>query len=423
MYPDYSCAIVARGRKLNEFLTRRMQLMTRKPIRNPIGSNHRTAVTTRIATVLLVVAAANWATSAESAEERGPRQKEVTIARSVIGRMPDGNSIERFTLKNSSGMEVQVMTYGATLTSVRVPDRNGHFDNVTLALDTVDDYLAGHPLFGSVVGRFANRIKDATFVLDGQTHELTRNAGRNHIHGGSRGFHKLLWQPTTSIEEGSGQVSLSLVSPDGQEGYPGQLETTVTYALTGKNELVMKYLARCSKPTIVNLTNHAYWNLSGAGSGDVLGHELTIHAKRYLATDKAKVPTGKVLAVESSPLDFRRPHAVGSRIKQVPGGYDHCYVLQMKPSGKLRKAATVRDPGSGRVMEVFTTQPGVQLYTANGLSSRFKIGGVSYGKYHGLCLETQDFPDAPNHKHFPSSELRPGETYQETTAHRFSTMP
>jgi len=345
------------------------------------------------------------------------------VQRSSFGRLADGRAVDLYTLTNRQGMRVRVMTYGATLVGVEVPDRTGRVDNVTLYLDSLDDYLAGHPLFGSVVGRFANRIAGARFTLDGVEYRLTPNAGRNHIHGGRNGFQKKLWLARPLKGEKRAGVELRLTSPHGEEGYPGTLEATMRYTLDDRNELRMEYEARTDKPTHVNLTNHAYWNLAGAGSGDVLDHLLYLNADRYLPADEAKIPSGELRPVRGTPLDFTRPQTIGSRIDQVPGGYDHCYVLN-KPAGKrMALAARLIEPHSGRVMEVWTTQPGVQLYTANGLGSRFRGGGEPYGPHHGVCLETQHFPDSPNKPQFPSTVLRPGERYHEVTVHRFSILP
>ena len=304
-----------------------------------------------------------------------------------------------------------------------LPDRHGNLDDVTLYLDTLGEYLEGHPLFGSVVGRFANRIAGGSFTIDGVEHKLFAGRSGNHIHGGKVGFQKLVWDAVPIREANSVGVVLSLVSPDGDEGYPGKLDVKVAYKLTNDNELVMDYTAVTDKPTHVNLTNHAYWNLAGAGSGDVLDHQLMLNANYYLPTDEQKIPLGNLAPVRGTPMDFTKPKTLGSRIDQVPGGYDHCYVLSKGPNERLSLCARVVEPKSGRVMEVYTTQPGVQLYTANGLSSRFGAGGFSYGPHHGLCLETQHYPDSPNKPQFPTTVLRPGETYHEVTVHKFYWTP
>lgn len=343
-----------------------------------------------------------------------------TVTQSVIGKMPQGQAVHQYVLANSQGMSVTVMNYGATLTAVNMPDRNGRVENITLYLDTFDDYLKGHPLFGSVVGRFANRIAGAAFSHDGVKYPLTSNAGKNHIHGGRKGFQKVLWQGESFRGGGGVGVRFTHTSPDGHEGYPGNLQVTVVYTLTDKNELIMDYTATTDKPTHVNLTNHAYWNLNGAGSGDVLDHRLSILSGQYLRAGRDKIPTGELVDVEGTVMDFTKPHTVGSRLDKVEDkNYDHCYVLKKSEGKRLTLAACVYAPSTGRVMEVYTTQPGVQLYTAKHLNARLKTKKGPYGPYHGLCLETQHFPDTPNHPHFPSTVLRPGETYRETTVHQF----
>ncbi|MBN2137055.1 MAG: galactose mutarotase [Sedimentisphaerales bacterium] len=356
-----------------------------------------------------------------SAVHRSTENPGATVAISEVGKMPDGAAVHEYTLTNAGGLEAKVLTYGATLTTVKVPDRNGKLDSITLYLDSFEDYLKGHPLFGSVVGRFANRIAGAQFSIDGAVHKVTPNAGSNHIHGGRAGFQSLLWDAEPLREKHAAGVVLRHSSGDGHEGYPGRLDVTVSYKLTNDNELVIEYTAKTDKPTVVNLTNHAYWNLAGAGSGDVLSHILTLNADRYLPSDSQKIPTGELRTVEGTVMDFTRPETVGARIRQVEDeNYDHCYVLNKKKGKRPSFAARVVEPKSGRVMEVFTSQPGVQLYTAKHLSDRLKTGRFAYGPYHGLCLETQHYPDAPNKPGFPSTLLRPGQTFKQTTIHRFS---
>jgi aldose 1-epimerase len=343
------------------------------------------------------------------------------VQQAAFGRMPDGTQVDLYTLDNQHGMEVRVMTYGATLVSVKVPDRDGRLDHVTLHLDTLEDYLRGHPLFGSVVGRFANRIAGAAFTLDGVQVKVTPNAGENHIHGGRNGFQKLVWDASPIESKGSVGVRLTLTRPDGDEGYPGRLDVVMTYELNNENELKLDYRATTDKPTVVNLTNHAYWNLAGAGSGDVLHHTLMIGADHYLPADGQKIPTGEIRSVKGTVMDFTEPHKIGSRIKDVEGeNYDHCYVLNQPAGKRLALAARASDASSGRVMEVYTTKPGVQLYTAKGLNDRLQADGKRYGPYHGFCLETQHFPDSPNKQNFPSPVLRPGEEYHHVTIHKFS---
>jgi aldose 1-epimerase len=333
--------------------------------------------------------------------------KEPRVETERFGAMPDGRPIELYTLTNAQGLEARVMTLGATLTTVKVPDRDGKLDVVTLHKDSCDEYLRGHPLFGSVVGRYANRIAGARFTIDGTEHRLEANAGKHHIHGGGReaGFQWLLWTAEPIREKQACGVRLALDSPHGQAGYPGALRTVVVYKLTNDNELVLDYTATTDRPTHINLTNHAYWNLAGAGDGDVLGHVLQLNADRYLPTDDALIPTGEIRRVHGTALDFTAPRTIGARIREVDQTrYDHCYVLNKQPGERLSWVARVSEPKSGRVMEVRSTQPGVQLYTGNP---------------HGFCLETQHYPNSPNQPEFPSTLLRPGETYRETTIHQF----
>jgi len=364
------------------------------------------------------LAAATALSTALTATSASPQ---LAVEKSAFGKMPDGRVVELFTLTNTRGVRVRVISHGATLIGVETPDRAGKLANITLHLDTWDAYLAGHPSLGSTIGRFANRIGNARFVIDGKTHQLTPNAKPHHIHGGANGFGKLVWDARTLKEKDGVGVEFSLTSRDGDEGYPGTLRARAIYRLNEKDELTMEYFAETDKATHVNLTNHAYWNLAGAGSGTVHEHRLTLHADRYLAIDDKKIPTGELARVKGTPLDFTKPQPIGLRIKEVGGGgYDHCYVINHRKPGALTLAARVEDPQSGRVMEVLTTQPGVQLYTANYVSEKLGAGGKFYGPHHALCLETQAFPDAPNKPEFPSSLLRPGQTYHQVTVHRFS---
>ena len=343
----------------------------------------------------------------------------MNIDKTIIGKTPQGNKVELFTLTNGNGLKVKIMTYGATITSVEVPDRHGRMENVTLSLETLDDYIAGHAFFGSTVGRFANRIGDGKFTLDGAEYTLPLNSGSNHLHGGDVGFDKLVWKAEPLTPTDSAGVKFSLESPDGDQGYPGTLLAGVTYSLTANDELVMDYTAETDKPTVVNLTNHTYWNLGGPAAGDVLGHELTINAPSYLPVDEGLIPIGAAESVEGTPMDFTTPHTIGERIEQA-GGYDHCYLLTGGEVG-IPAAAKVVDPKSGRVMDIYTTQPGIQLYSSNHLDGEVSAFGVTYGKHHGLCLETQHYPDSPNKPHYPTTVLHPGEKYQQTTLHKFST--
>jgi aldose 1-epimerase len=346
-------------------------------------------------------------------------EPKLAVEQETLKTLGGGEVIDRHTLTNGF-LRVRVIDYGATLTMVETPDRDGKLANVSLYLDSIDDYLAGHPLFGSVVGRYANRIGGAKFTLDGVEYELEANAGPHHIHGGRRGFQRVVFASEPVRGDGSVGVRFSHTSPDGHAGFPGELKVTITYALNAKNELKIDYKATTDKPTVVNLTNHAYWNLAGAGSGDVLDQVLTINASHYLPTDAKKIPTGELRGVTGTVMDFSEPTAIGARIKNVEGeNYDHCYKILREFDERLAVCAKALDPKSGRTMTVSTTKPGVQFYTAKGLGPRIKTADFEYGPYGGFCLETQHFPDSPNKPNFPSAVLRPGETYHHVTIHRF----
>jgi len=341
-------------------------------------------------------------------------------AREKYGTLPDGTEVDQYTLTNAHGMKVTIITYGAMITSVEVPDRDGKLANVTLFRDSLEDYRAGHPYFGCVVGRYANRIAKGKFTLDGQEYTLATNDHENHLHGGDKGFDKYVWKAQPIKTDGIVGVTMTHVSPDGDEGYPGELTATVAYTLTDENELQMAYTATTTKPTVVNLTNHAYWNLAGAGSGKILDHVMMINADKYLPVDEGLIPTGEPKPVEDTPLDFREPKPIGRDLEKVEGGYDHCYVLSKQPGEEMSLAARVVEPKSGRVMEIYTTQPGIQFYTSNFLDGKVSGGGVAYQEHDGFCLETEHFPDSPNKPDYPSTVLKPGETYEQVTIHRFS---
>jgi aldose 1-epimerase len=339
------------------------------------------------------------------------------------GATRDGTSVKRFTLTNQNGMTARLTSYGAILTELQVPDRQGQLTNVVLGFDNLERYLQGHPAFGTTVGRVANRIAHARFTLDGQEYQLAANHGAHHLHGGIKGFDKVVWETKVlPAKHNSASVQFTHLSPDGEEGYPGNLSVVVLYTLTDDNELRIDYHATTDQPTILNLTNHSYFNL--AGHGDVLDHELLIEADRYTVADRDLIPTGEIAPVKGTPLDFTQPTRIGARIDELkpqPNGYDHNYVLNSGGSS-LALAARASEPNSGRVLEVFTTEPGVQLYTGNWLDGRIEgIGGVTYVRHGGFCLETQHFPDSINHPEFPSTVLRPGQTFQSTTAFKFST--
>ncbi len=346
-----------------------------------------------------------------------------------FGQTSDGRQIDLYTLTNTNGLRARIMNYGAILVSLEVPDRDGNIADITLGFDALDGYLKEHPYFGAIVGRYANRIGKGRFVLDGTEYKLAANNGENHLHGGIKGFDKVVWKLDDIRAEGAPRtedskaiVKMSYISEDGEEGYPGNMACTVTYTLTEDNELKISYEAETDKTTVVNLTNHSYFNLAGQGTGDVLGHELTLNADKYTPVDEGLIPTGEIRSVKDSPMDFTMGMSIGSRIKQVGDGYDHNYVLNSSPDLSLALAARVYEPTSGRVMEIYTTEPGVQLYTGNFLDGSLtgKAGKV-YKKHYAFCLETQHFPDSPNKPNFPSAVLLPGQKYTSVTVHKFST--
>jgi len=343
------------------------------------------------------------------------------VVQSNFGTTTDGTAVKLFTLTNSRGMIVKVMNYGAIITEIRVPDRQGRLANVVLGSSTFEAYKS-HPAAAAVIGRFANRIAKARFTLDGIEYKLAANSGGNHIHGGNRNFSRMIWlAKVLPPKAGQCGVIFTYLSKDGEEGYPGNLTTSVTYTLTDKNELRLEYEADTDKPTVVNLTNHAYFNL--AGSGDSLGHELWISAKEYTPTDDQLIPTGEFAPVTGTPLDFTIPTLIGARIAQLkprPGGYDHNYVLAKESRTEPVLFARAYEPKTGRVMEVSTTEPGVQLYTGNHVRDFVGTDGVKFGAHGGFCLETQHYPDSPNKPGFPSSIVRPGKPFRSATVFTFS---
>ena len=350
-----------------------------------------------------------------------PSEAKMSISKQSWGKTPEGAEVDLYTLANANGMRVKIMTYGPTITSVEVPDRNGKTENVTLCLDSLADYLKGHPFFGSTVGRYANRIAKGKFTLDGKQYTLATNNGPNHLHGGTKGFDKYVWKAEPVEGDNEEGVTFSHESPDGDEGYPGTMSVRVTYSLTSDNELKMAYWAKTDKPTVVNLTNHTYWNLENGGGSDVLGHELTLNADRYLPVDAGLIPVGELKSVKGTPMDFLQAKTIGARISQVEGGYDHCYVLDKdQVENGLSLAARVVAPQSGRLMEVYTTQPAIQFYSANFLDGTLHAGGKTYGKHFAFCLETQHYPDSPNQPTFPTTVLKPGEEYEQLTVYKFS---
>jgi len=343
---------------------------------------------------------------------------EMSIEKKPFGALPDGTAVEIYTLENSNGLEAKIMTYGATLVSMKTPDRNGVLDDIVLGRDTIADYIEASPYFGAIVGRCANRIAHGRFLLDGEAYTLAANDGEHHLHGGVKGFDKVVWHAEALRHDGA--VRFTYLSRDGEEGYPGNLSVTVTYALTEENELKIFYKAETDKATPVNLTHHSYFNLAGQGSGDILGHELFLNAEFFTPVDAGLIPTGEIEAVTGTPWDFTIPHSIGREITRVEGGYDHNFILN-KAADELSHAAAVYDPGSGRAMDIYTTEPGIQFYSGNFLDGSItgKRGKV-YRKHFGFCLETQHFPDSPNHPDFPSVILRPGNKLSSLTIHKFS---
>jgi aldose 1-epimerase len=333
----------------------------------------------------------------------------VTVSRENFGTGPDGEEVYLYTLKNRNGVEVAITNYGGTITSIKAPDRNGVFGDVVLGYETLADYVKNPRYFGALIGRYANRIAGGKFSLNGVEYQLARNNGPNHLHGGVKGFDKRVWR-TTDGEH------LEYFSPDGEENYPGNLNVAVDYSLNDENELRIDYHATTDKDTIVNLTNHSYFNLGGQGSGDILGHELTLNADSFTPVSDDLIPTGEIRSVDGTTMDFRAGRVIGN------GGYDHNFVLDHWKHGLIRSVARLREPKSGRVLEVLTTQPGIQFYSGNFLDGTLMgKGGVAYQQYAGLCLETQHFPDTPNHPNFPTTVLRLGEIYNEATVYKFTT--
>jgi aldose 1-epimerase len=353
-------------------------------------------------------------------------QKAAGVRKEAWGKTPAGEPVDLYTLTNANGASVSIATWGATITSIKVPDKDGRIGEVTLGFKSLDGYVKPHPNFGSLIGRYGNRIGGARFDLDGKTYTLAKNNGENSLHGGVKNFDKYVWKAREVTSSDGPSVEMTHVSPDGDEGYPGRLSATVTYTWTNDNALRIHYTATTDKPTVVNLTNHAYFNLDGPGTGTILDHVLMIDANRYTPVDKGLIPTGELRPVEGTPFDFRTPTPIGARIddqqdQQIAygGGYDHNWVLNGK-AGTLHLAARVTGPRSGRTMEVDTTEPGVQFYTGNFLDGSITgREGEPYEKRFGLCLETQHFPDSPNKPDFPSTVLRPGDKYDTTTVYRF----
>ncbi|HSB09899.1 MAG TPA: aldose epimerase family protein [Blastocatellia bacterium] len=346
------------------------------------------------------------------------------IKKQAFGKTASREPVDLYTLLNASGMEVRIMNYGGTVVSLKVPDHSGRLGDVVLGYETLDDYLTNSPYFGSIIGRYGNRIAKGAFSIEGKTYSLPKNNGENTLHGGNKGFDKVVWKAKEIKSKNAVGLSLSYLSRDGEEGFPGNLSVTVVYTLTNNNELKIDYSASTDKTTVVNLTHHSYFNLAGAGS--ILNHELMINASRFTPVDAGLIPTGELRAVKGTPMDFTQSTAIGERITQsdeqltLGKGYDHNWVLDAR-GGKLGLAASVHEPGSGRVMEVYTTEPGLQFYSGNFLDGTITgKGGQVYKQRYGFCLETQHFPDSPNKPGFPSTVLKPGQTYKTTTIYKFS---
>jgi len=350
----------------------------------------------------------------------------LAMTRAPFGRLPDGRAVEQFTLTNAHGVEVRVMTYGGIITVVRTPDRSGQLDDVVLGFDTLAGYLKDSPYFGAIVGRYANRIANGQFTLDGTTYRLAKNNGPNSLHGGLRGFDKVLWSGEPFRGDSGVGVTLRYTSRDGEEGFPGTLVARVTYTLSPYDELMVDYEATSDKATPVNLSQHTYWNLRGTAGGDVLDHVLTLNAAAFTPVDPTLIPTGDVASVAGTPFDFRAATPIGARIAQDNAqlrfgrGYDHTWVLDRGRAPGLVQAARLWEPSSGRTVDISTTEPGVQFYSGNSLDGTIRgKGGRVYTLRSALCLETQHFPDSPNHASFPSTILRPGATYRSRTVFAF----
>ena len=344
------------------------------------------------------------------------------VSRAQFGQLADGRRVEVFTLTNAHGLEVRAMTYGAIITSIHTPDRSGKRADIVLGFDSLGGYLGGSPYFGAVVGRYANRIARGQFTLDGVTYHLARNNGPNSLHGGARGFDKVLWSGEPFESDSTAGVTFRYESLDGEEGYPGTVSVRVTYTLTNADDLIIEYEASTTKATPINLSQHTYWNLHGAGAGDILDHVLTLNAAAFTPVDSTLIPTGQITPAAGTPFDFRTATAIGARIGaaneqlRFGRGYDHNWVIDQASPGALTLAARLEDPVSGRRLDISTTEPGVQFYSGNFLDGTLRgKGGRTYAHRSGLCLETQHFPDSPNHGNFPSTILRPGQRYQSRT--------
>lgn len=360
-----------------------------------------------------------------SMNEDAPLQEQQIETRS-FGKMPDGKEVTVYTLKNKNDMELSVINYGGIIVSLKTPDKQGKVEDVVLGYGELQPYLDNNPYFGALIGRYGNRIANGTFSLDGETYKLPVNNGPNHLHGGPKGFDKVFWE----IEpQQNNALKLTYTSKDGEQGYPGNLDVEVIYRLTDDNELQIEYTAVSDKKTIVNLTQHSYFNLSGGKKDNILDHQLQLDADHFIPVDETLIPTGELRPVANTPFDFKNPTVIGSRINAEDNqlkhglGYDHCWALNNYDGNSLRKVATLTEPESGRTMEVYTTEPGIQFYSGNFLDGTLTgKNGVTYNKRYGLCLETQHYPDSPNQDNFPSVTLNPGDVYKTSTTYKFSIM-
>lgn len=376
-----------------------------------------------IHTGLIVLSMAAGACSPRPAAMKGAP---TTVKKEIFGKTADGTPVDIYTLTNKNGLEARIMTYGGALVSLSVPDRAGKPADIVLGFDTLDGYLPKSTYFGALIGRYGNRIAGGKFTLEGRQYTLALNNGPNALHGGLKGFDRVVWEGKDFATADTRGVELSYLSKDGEEGYPGDLSVKVVYTLTDNNELKLDYSATTDKPTVLNLTNHSFFNLAGAGTGDVLKHVVTLNADRFTPVNKNLIPTGELRPVKGTPFDFTAPHAIGERIdakdEQIAygPGYDHNFVLN-GPAGTLAKAAEVYEPNTGRVMELSTTEPGLQFYTGNFLDgTAHGKGGKVYQRRSAFCMETQHYPDSPNHPEFPTTELKPGSAFHSTTVYKFS---
>jgi aldose 1-epimerase len=370
--------------------------------------------------VFLMALGPEFASPAPGSEAQAAAKKGAHVENAAFGQTADGTAIESYTLYNSQGASAKLITYGATVAELHVPDKNGKMGDVVLGFDNLQGYLGAHPHFGGAIGRYGNRIAKGKFTLDGKEYQLAINNPPNSLHGGPTGFDRRVWKGEPVEVKDGAAVRFTYFSKDGEENFPGNLTATVTYTLTNTNEFKLEYTVTTDKDTVVNLTNHSYFNL--AGSGDVLKHVLYLNADKYTPVDSTLIPTGEIASVANTPLDFRKPTEIGARIAEIKdiGGYDHNFVVNGE-AGKLRIAARVTEPTSGRQMEVWTTEPGVQFYSAIGLNGSITgKGGITYPKYGALCLETQHFPDSPNRPNFPSTVLKRGTKFHSETIYKFS---